>query len=156
MIRTTCIALPLLVSLVLAQVPAPQEAVPATRPASEPAVAAGVRFAATDIYVDSGVTPLAAWQCEFKAVAGDVKIVGIEGGEHAAFQTPPYYDPAAMMNNRVILAAFNTGAALPTGKSRVARVHVRIAGDVTPRYELTLTAAASTEGQRFAARAWTE
>jgi hypothetical protein len=42
------------------------------------------RFRAVDIFVDSTNKPLAAYQLEFTASAG-AKIVGIEGGEHAAF-----------------------------------------------------------------------
>jgi hypothetical protein len=128
----------------------------ASRQASQPATSPSVRFAAVDVYVDSGVTPLAAYQLEITAVQGDVKIVGIEGGEHAAFKIPPYYDPAAMMNHRVILAAFNTGSELPAGKSRVARVHVQVSGDVTPQYACKLVLAAASDGQRMAATASVE
>jgi hypothetical protein len=121
-----------------------------------PATSPSVRFAAVDVYVDSGHQPLAAYQCELNAVRGGIKIVGIEGGEPAAFAEPPYYDPAAMMNDRVILAAFNTGKQLPTGKSRIARVHVQISGDAEPQYELKLEAAASSDGQRISATVSTQ
>jgi hypothetical protein len=115
--------------------------------------AARVRFAAVDVYVDSGRQPLAAYQFELKATAGDVQIVGIEGGEHAAFREAPYYDPAAMMQHRVIIAAFSTGKDLPTGRTRVARVHVRVAGATEPEYAIELEAAASPDGQRIDATA---
>jgi hypothetical protein len=152
MIRMTCLALSVLASLVIAQSQVIYDIPPASRPGSQPTTSPAVRFSALDIYVDSGDRLLAAYQCEFTAARGDVKIVGIEGGEHAAFTNPPYYDPAALMNNRVILAAFNTGAALPIGKSRVARIHVRIAGDVQPQYELKLTTAGGSDGQRIDAK----
>src|SRR5690554_6874465 len=46
--------------------------------------AGAVRFAAVNLYVDSGEAPLAAWQIDFRDARGVVRIVGIEGGEHAA------------------------------------------------------------------------
>jgi hypothetical protein len=110
-----------------------------------------VRFAPVHIYLDSGEKPLAAYQFELKAVAGKIKIVGVEGGEHEAFQRPPYYDSAALMNERIILAAFNTGDALPTGRTRIATVHLQIIGDTEPQYELDLTVAADRDGRDLAA-----
>ncbi|GMU20261.1 MAG: hypothetical protein AMXMBFR13_03590 [Phycisphaerae bacterium] len=74
-----------------------------------------------------------------------VKIVGVEGGEHTAFREPPYYDPAALSRNRIIIAAFNTGRDLPRGKTRVARLHLAITGP-EPEYTAKLDIAASAEG----------
>lgn len=108
---------------------------------------APTRFAYVDIVLDAGEAPLAAWQVELDAGPG-VTIVGIEGGEHAAFSEPPYYDPKAMMHDRVILGAFDTGDDLPTGPTRVARVHVQIEGD-NPAYELSVTTAATVDGTRI-------
>lgn len=105
-----------------------------------------VRFAWIDVTIDPQGRPLAAYQFELKTVAGDVKIVGIEGGEHAAFSEPPYYDPAALSNNRVIIAAFHTGKDLPAGPTRVARIHVRVAGPVAPEFSTDLQVAAGAEG----------
>jgi len=121
--------------------------------APEPEARPGVRFEAVDVYVDSGDAPLAAYQFEFAAEVGEVKIVGIEGGEHAAFEAPPYYDPAALMKHRVIIAAFNTGADLPGGKTRVARVHVQVTGDAAPEYVVKLNVAASPDGKEIKATA---
>ena len=118
--------------------------------------AARVRFAAVDVYVDSGRRPLAAYQFELKATAGDVKIVGIEGGEHTAFEDPPYYDPAALSKGRIIIAAFNTGKDLPAGKTRVARVNVAVTGDGTPMYVVKLHVAGSADGERIEALGTTE
>jgi hypothetical protein len=106
-----------------------------------------VRFAPVDIYLDSGSRPLAAYQFELKVTKGKVKIVGVEGGEHAAFQEAPYYDPAALMKDRIIIAAFNTGRNLPTGRTRIARVHLQITGAAKPQYELELAVAADAHGQ---------
>ena len=124
---------------------AAQEAAPEAGPA--------VRFEAVDVYVDSGTGALAAYQFELAAEVGEVKIVGIEGGEHAAFTDPPYYDPAALAHNRVIIAAFNTGADLPTGNTRVARIHVQVTGAEAPQYAIKLHVAASGDGKEIQATA---
>ena len=117
---------------------APSEDAPAT---------AAVRFGHADVYFDTGGQPLAAYQCEIKTTAGDVTLVGIEGGEHAAFKQPPYYDPRALGQRRIILGAFNTGTDLPRGRTRVARLMVRVAGPVAPTYEAKLQVAASPDGK---------
>lgn len=123
------------------------------RLAGTPTTQAAVRFAAVDVYVDSGEKPLAAYQFELTAKTGSFKIVGVEGGQHAAFAPPPYYDPAALSRDRIIIAAFNTAADLPTGKTRVARIHVRITGNEDPEYVVKLTVAAAANGERLAATA---
>jgi len=119
-----------------------------TRP--EAAGGAGVRFMPLHVFIDSGETALAAWQFELKA-SGDVKIVGVENGEHEAFAEPAYYDPAALMNNRIIIAAFSTAEQLPTGKTRVATVHLQITGDAEPQYELILSVAGDRDGNEISA-----
>ena len=81
-----------------------------------------------------------------------IKIVGVEGGEHPAFKEAPYYDPAALMNERIIIAAFNTGADLPTTRTRIATIHLQITGDAEPQYDLILTTAADTDGEEMAAK----
>ena len=111
------------------------------------------RFAVIDIFIDSGDDALAAYQFELSADSGDFRIVGVEGGQHPAFAEPPYYDPAALQQDRVILAAFNTGQNLPTGKTRVARVHVQVLSEKTPDYSLELTVAADDQGQSIDAHA---
>lgn len=110
-----------------------------------------VRFAAVDVFVDSGEQPLAAYQFELFDRSGVVKIVGIEGGEYPAYQEPPYYDPAAMRRSRVILAAFNTGKDLPKGKTRIARIHVQITGEKHPDYAIELDVAATSDGKEIPA-----
>lgn len=122
---------------------------------TNPAGVATVRFQSVDLFVDSGARPLAAYQLEFWATNSGVKIVGIEGGEHAAFAKPPVYDPKAMQHERVILAAFNTAreVGLPQGKTRVATVHVQVSGDAKPEYVVTLTTAGTEGGGRIQAQA---
>ena len=114
-----------------------------------------IRFNTVDVFVDAGTQPLAAYQLSFTATSGDVKIVGIEGGEHPAFREPPYYDPLAIQHERAILAAFNTASAdrLPKGRTRVAIVHVQITGARTPVYAVKLEAAANQEGSRVVGQA---
>ncbi len=114
-------------------------------------------FRVLDVYVDSGASPLAAYQFEFDTSqknAGGLKLVGIEGGESTAFKEPPRYDPRALTlpAPRVIVAAFNTGKDLPTGKTRVARLMVRVApGAALPKeLEGHLTAAATADAKPIA------
>jgi len=85
-----------------------------------------VRFAPVHVYLDSGRKPLAAYQFELRATTGTIKIVGVEGGEHPAFKEAPYYDPAALAKDRIIIAAFNTGRDLPKGRTRIATIHLQI------------------------------
>jgi len=110
-----------------------------------------VRFEAIDVFLDSGAESLAAWQVELRSIDEDVEIVGIEGGEHPAFSEPPYYDPRAMNQRRVILAAFETGNDLPTGRSRVARIHVQVKGPGSRVWHSEVTTSANAEGQRIPA-----
>lgn len=109
------------------------------------------RFTVVDVYVES-MEPLAAWQFELTERGGRMQVVGIEGGESASFAEPPFYDRDAVEQgaaDRIIVADFslNTADALPSGRTRVARVHVRLSGEEQPDYELRLVAAGSTNGR---------
>jgi hypothetical protein len=115
------------------------------------ATAPEARFTSIDVMIDPRGTPLAAYQVEFAADPQRVTLVGIEGGDHPAFRTPPFYDPAALAQNRVILAAFDTGANLPTSRTRVARLHLRLAGAGDPVMSATLQAAGDPQGRRIRA-----
>ena len=112
----------------------------------------GVRFAPVHIYLDSGNRSLAAYQFELKATAGQIEIVGIEGGKHEAFSEAPYYDPAALAQDRIIIAAFNTGQDLPKGRTRIATIHLQITGETEPQYELNLTVAGDADGNEIPAK----
>ncbi|HEX2838776.1 MAG TPA: hypothetical protein VHN77_11705 [Phycisphaerales bacterium] len=126
------------------------------------------RFTAIDIFIDSGTTPLAAYQLDFTAAApghdeqssASVKIVGIEGGEPGPYNAAPYYDEHAIQTERVIIGALSTLPAdqLPRGKVRVARIHLMATGaphTTTPTCALTLTTAAGADAQRIdAAASW--
>jgi hypothetical protein len=111
-----------------------------------------IRFQSVEIFADAQTNALAAYQLEFTATSGNAKIVGIEGGEHPAFAVAPFYDPKAMQHERVILAAFSTVSAdkLPTGKTRVATIHLQISGANELKFETKLTTAANSEGQKIA------
>jgi hypothetical protein len=112
-----------------------------------------VHFKTIDIFVDSKEKPLAAYQLEFKSRTGNAKIVGVEGGEHETFKEAPYYDPKAMQQERVIIAAFSTNAEgrLPKGKIRVATIHVQVTGDKDPDYAVELETAADSQGNKISA-----
>jgi len=129
---------------------------PAALCAQQPAHEEGPsRFSAVDIYVDSKNAPLAAYQIEFAATNGIAKIVGIEGGESTAFHEPPFYDAKAIQHERVIIAAFKTAASdkLPSGKTRIATIHLQIVGEQAPQFELKLEVAANPDGNRISADA---
>jgi hypothetical protein len=111
-----------------------------------PARQSAPRFVALDVYADTGGRPLAAWQIELSCDPSQAKIVGVEG----AGEKPPYYDPAALMGGRIILADFSTEPSLPSGRVLVARVHFQETG--SPTYTPTLMAAAAPGGERFAPR----
>jgi hypothetical protein len=105
--------------------------------------------------MDSGNQPLAAYQLSFSCATSDAKIVGIEGGEHSAFAEPPYYDPKAMQDNHVVVAAFNTAGPgqLPRGRTRIATIHVQTSGSAVKQYELKVDAAVTPAGESIAVRA---
>lgn len=121
-------------------------------------VASDVRFEAIEIYVDSGATPLAAWQVELTEANGLMKIAGVENGADNAFADAPHYDRSAVEAgdaDRVIVAAYSLlpEGELPRGKTRVTTVHVQIAGSGAPHYNLRLVAAGDAAGHPIAARA---
>jgi hypothetical protein len=126
---------------------------PATQPSQHldlPAAQGALRFVPVDILLDTGARPLGAYQVEITAKNAD--IVGLEGGDPAPFQKAPYYDPAALQggadSGRIIVAAFSTDAALPTGATRVARLHlaVRGAGEGADKPDLTSRLVVATDG----------
>jgi hypothetical protein len=104
-----------------------------------------------DIFVDSGAEPLAAYEVEFNDPTGRIRIIGVEGGDPAAFKAPPYYDPAALGRGRIVLAAYSTGSDLPTGKVRVARLLV-VGAAREPSYLLRLCAAGTSDGNKVPAK----
>jgi len=107
-----------------------------------------IQFTHVDIVVDPHGHTLAAYQLSLVLTTPNAQIVGIEGGDHAAFNAAPYYDPAAMQNHKIIVAAYSLNAAkdLPVGKTRVARLHIQLPANATPQFTSELTVAATTDG----------
>ena len=108
-------------------------------------VGTNIRFAALDIYVDTA-EPLAAWQFELRETSGLMRVVGVENGDSAAFGDAPYYDLAAVSEgaaDRIIVADYSLRPAgeLPTGKIRIATIHIQLSGPADPDYMLSLMAA---------------
>jgi hypothetical protein len=146
--RGACGVLMCAAFLILGAQVAPDAPRPGETDAPAKGQAPGVRFTHFDVFLDAGDKALGAYQVELRCTTSNVTLVGIEGGEHGAYKEPPYYDPAALHNprgSRVILAAFNTGADLPAGKTRVARIHVQVAGPA-PEFQTRLVAAADSSG----------
>jgi hypothetical protein len=119
-----------------------------------------IRFRTVDVYVDSKAQPLAAYQLEFSVTnsGSAAKIVGIEGGESPAFAEPPFYDPQAMQQERVIIAAFSTNAVsqLTKRKTRVATIHLQTSRAVEPEFEIKLQVAGNVNGNPIPAAASVE
>ena len=121
------------------------------------ALTAAARFAAIDIYVDSA-EPLAAWQFELTEANGAMAVVGVENGDSDAYADAPHYDLAAVAAGRaerIVIADYSlaAGDVLPVGRTRIATVHVRLAGNRAPDFELQLIAAGNTAGQPIEAAA---
>ncbi len=123
-----------------------------------PPVPADATFVGVDVIIDSEGKKLAAYQVEITSTdaPGLALLAGVEGGEHAAFEVPPHYDPQALhpddnAPSRIILAAFDVGNELPTGKVRVARLHVQWRGPANeqPTFTARLIASATVGGEKI-------
>ena len=111
--------------------------------------APAVRFVPVDVWFDTGEQSLAAYQIEVRYDATRVDIVGLEGGEHPAFTKAPYYDPRGLTGGRIVVAAFSTAKDLPAGRVRLARIHLRVAGDEAPSLQGKLLTAGSTGARKI-------
>jgi hypothetical protein len=110
-----------------------------------------IRFAAVDIYLDS-TEPVAAWQFELNDRNGVMKIAGVENGESAAFERVPYYDREAVQlgtADRIVVADFSLADAslLPSGRIRIATLHLVLSGADDPAFDLDLVTAVTHNGQ---------
>lgn len=114
--------------------------------------ASGIHFLGMDLWVDSGNEALAAYQVEINYEPTLVKIVGIEGGQGDAYADAPYYDQKGFESGRIIVAAFTIRDDAPKGRTRVARIHVAVEGDVEPKLICKLIVAAKPGGQRISSR----
>lgn len=109
------------------------------------------RFATLDIYIESN-EPLAAWQFELREASGRMRVVGVENGETAAFGEAPYYDLSAVSlgtADRIVVADYSTRqeVELPTGRNRLATIHMQIEGNADPVYVLNLMVAGGADGE---------
>lgn len=122
---------------------------PAGGVASTPQAVAGtaVTFVPVDVYVDVGGGRLGAYQ--FEVNAKDATMVGLEGGDSKVFADAPYYDTAALRGNRIVVAAFSLDENLPTGLTRVARLHMMVEGSLRAGElpEMTDKLLVATDGQ---------
>jgi hypothetical protein len=134
--------------------PAPDDARPAPPPAEVPSPA--VRFVTYDLFVDPGDRPLAAYQVDVRCTTNNALLSGLEGGDAQPFGDAPYYDPRALVNERIVVAAYTTAADLPVGKARVARLHLRVEGNAEPKFEVKVQTAAGPDGVAIPATAAVE
>jgi len=105
------------------------------------------RFQAIELFVDSGDTPLAAWQIEL--TVADASIVGVEGGATAPWLDAPRYDPEALTGGRIILAAFTLTENAPAGRLRIARLHIEATDSASERVVIAAVVAAGPGGERI-------
>jgi hypothetical protein len=115
-----------------------------------------VRFVTYDLFVDPGARPLAAYQVDVRCTTNDALLTGLEGGDAVPFRDAPYYDPRALVNERIVVAAYSTAGEIAPGKARVARLHLRVEGKTDPKFEVTVTAAAGPDGVAIDATAAVE
>lgn len=106
----------------------------------------GGRIGALDVFVDSGANPLVAYRMVLADPSGRVKVIGVEDGSPAGFRSVPV-DPYGPQSQSIYLAAMNTGAGAPSGKIRIARLHVIIFGDGEPQYRPMRFEAATVGGE---------
>jgi hypothetical protein len=105
-------------------------------------------FVAVDVYLQAD-GPLAAWQFEFSG--RNAMIVGVENGESDAFAGTPYYDREAVQlgtSDRIVVADFSlaTPDELPSGRIRIATLHIMLADAGQPEFDLDLVTAVTHDG----------
>jgi hypothetical protein len=106
------------------------------------------KFLALDVYLQAD-EPVAAWQFEFSGQ--NSKIVGVENGESGAYDGAPYYDREAVQRgtaDRVVVADFSLAApeALPSGRVRIATLHLILEDAGPPEFDLDLVTAVTPDG----------
>lgn len=114
---------------------------------------AKARFVPVEVFLDSP-EPVAAWQFELKDRNASMTVVGVENGGSDAFQRAPYYDREAVTRgeaDRIVVADYSLAeeSKLPTGRVRVATVHLMLEGEAD--FELDLVTANSADGRRIEA-----
>ena len=121
----------------------------------------GPTFFTIDLTIDPKGNPLGAFQIEMTSPDTTFSVVGVEAGEHAAFDhgRPPYFDPVAQQDgtDRLIVAEYAkpelNADDLPTDAVHVVTVHAMVV--VTdeeapePLIQLKLLAAGNADGERI-------
>jgi len=142
----------------LADPPAEDAGPDAIAPAPE------LTFAYIDVSIDPLGEPLGAYQFMLSAPDVNFTVVGVEAGEHPAFDhgRPPYFDRLAteIDIDRLIVAEYARphldAEALPTGPVRVARVHVMfmrpVDAEARPALRLRLMTAGDADGKKIDAK----
>jgi len=110
---------------------------------------AKARFVPVEVFLDSP-EPVAAWQFELKDRNASMTVVGVENGGSDVFQRAPYYDREAVTRgdaDRIVVADYSLAeeSKLPSGRVRVATVHVMLEGDAD--FELNLVTANTADGR---------
>ena len=121
-------------------------------------------FLTIDITIDPQGQPLAAYQFEMISPDTSFTVVGVEAGEHAAFDhgRPPYFDAVAQADqtDRLILAEYAkpdlAADQLPAEAIRVVTVHAMVPIEdgqaPEPLIQLTLITAGNADGERIDAK----
>jgi hypothetical protein len=110
-----------------------------------------IDFIAVDVFVDPHGKPLACYQAQISASAGDATLVGVAGGDAATFNEAPYYDPRALQSRRIILGAYSLAPQLPVAPTHVATLMLRVNGTATPHLDAGVMVAGSTDGKQIPA-----
>ena len=110
-----------------------------------------LQFAAVEIYLNTS-EPVAAWQFELSDRSGTMKVVGVEGGESEAYRRAPYYDREAVRlgaADHVVVADYSLADVddLPSGRTRIATIHLMLDSEDDQDIELTLITATTHDGQ---------
>lgn len=115
--------------------------------------AGGAEFAVYDVYVDSAGEPLAAYQLKISDRRAAVKIISVEGGEHASFAEAPKFDAKAIQRDVIKIAAFSLDGRekLPSGRVRIASLHVEVGPGLAPNWNAIVEAAGSAGGKKISA-----
>ena len=120
------------------------------------AAADPVSFATIDVYVDS-TQPFAAWQFRLSDRNHAMTIVGVENGASDAYPDAPWFDRDAVAGgaDRLIVAAFSLAepSRLPSGRTRVATLHVMLDAARTPDFQLELATVTASDGTALDATA---
>ena len=115
------------------------------------AAAQDIGFATVDVFLESD-EPVAAWQFELNGRDGVMKVVGVEQGDSDAFTRVPYYDREAVRlgeADRIIVADYTLAEVddLPSGRFRIATIHVMLSGSKAD-LDLNLVTATTYDGVR--------